>query len=88
MYAAVIIQSNRSKLVIPAKWVSEKIPRRETKIFVSNDDSKRANFILPVCYFYDPDKDACYNAIYLKSGEFYTVLNEKKHNLNSRITLI
>lgn len=57
----------RTKLVIPEKWVQELNLNRETKIFLSDDEEKPANFTAPIRYFLQ-NTDACYNGIYLKSG--------------------
>lgn len=70
MYSAVILQSMRTKLVIPEKWVQELNLNRETKIFLSDDEEKPANFTAPIRYFLQ-NTDACYNGIYLKSGKHY-----------------
>lgn len=66
MYAAIILQAHRKKLVLPDKWVQRKIQNRETKVFISKDENKPANFSLAVKYF-QQEKDSVYHAIYLKS---------------------
>lgn len=70
MYAAVILQAHRRKFVVPHKWLQHSLQNRLTKIFLSSDESKPANFSLPTRFFL-ANTDACYNAIYLKSfGEY------------------
>lgn len=66
MYAAVILQAHRKKIVVPHMWVQKTELTRSTKIFISTDEQKLPNFTLPTRYFLSKS-DACYNGIYLKS---------------------
>lgn len=66
MYAAIILQAHRRKIVLPDKWVQFKSPNRETKVFVSENEQKPANFGLPVKFFRQKE-DCVHNGIYLKS---------------------
>lgn len=63
MYCVILLQ-NHKRIAVPSDWVQHKTPRKNTKIFLSSDETKIPDFELPIKYFIQPN-DACYNGFFL-----------------------
>lgn len=66
MFGAVIIQAHRKKLAVQDNWIEQKKANQITKVFISKNLRKPADFTLPVKFF-EQNEDSVHNAIYLKS---------------------
>lgn len=72
MFAAVTLEISKKHLVLPINWVNQinlasqaeyVVNGEETHaVFFSKDDTKSADFRLPISLLFDANNDACYLA--------------------------